>query len=126
YRRDGNACGVPSHIFLCTVTEAERTGHDWPVAQMVFTICCQSGRRRVPALAIFLERLHRDPVQISTQQIDQLFGVGSSCGCSAPQVPPVCGDFRAWVRRVLFPQLAQILFWPLLFPVFYVERKESR
>ena len=67
YCDGGNACAVAAHKFADAVLHAWRTGENGNVVEMTTQVRRQVRDRAVPAHAVLLDRLHRDPVEVTLQ-----------------------------------------------------------
>src|SRR5438552_3622038 len=62
---------VTANQFVETIKLAWRAGGNGFVAEKPFHISCQSIGRVVTACAFFLQTLHRDPVQVPSQEMNE-------------------------------------------------------
>src|ERR1700689_2485147 len=100
------------------VSSAGRTRHHCLVVQKPAQVSGEFRGRAIASLAIAIERLHRDPVQIPPQLTDQLFRFSAACAGGRARGVFIAAHLRAGVGRLFLSQLTQPLLerWLLASP----------
>src|SRR5215472_15789551 len=108
---------MASYVFARLIADARGASRYRTALNIVLKIGNQSMRGRILTLAVFLDRLQRDPVQIAAKQSGQVFGVGASRKRAAARELALCTNLRARARRIRFPQLPQHFLGSAFLPV---------
>src|SRR5580765_2629536 len=110
-------------IFLQLVGCARGPRLDRPIREIIFHISSQLRGCAVSSVSVFFKRLQSDPVQVATQQADQVPRFGPACLGPGYGHIWIGTDPRAWWHWIGLPQLPQDLIKPLLLPLRGVERQ---
>src|SRR5215471_20715560 len=121
-----HAWRVPPHILTRAIADAGGVGRHRTIAKIILEVSRKSQRCRISAVAITLDRLQRNPVQVAAQQRGQLSWIRatgeSTSGCGLTVRANLC----ARAQRFSFPQFAQHIFPAAVFPPSRVKRQNSR
>ena len=123
-RRDADA--MPPNELADAIPRARRACENRLVVEMAPEIRREIRDRSVPARPILLERLHRDPVEITSQPAGQLVRIGSPARSHLRGRGAKLRDADARAQRILLPQQPRQLDDPLLMQLLAVERQTSR
>src|SRR5215467_6172000 len=116
---------MAAHIFAQAIGGAGRACFHRPVLKKTLDVGCERGGRRVSAVAIFLDGLHGDAVEIAVKQADQLWWLHAAKMRGGFLRVPSGADPGARSGRIFFAKLAQYFGKGLLLPKSRIKRQTA-